>query len=47
MVRYGQFPMGLGNQLKFTIHEPMAVKDYSFPEIMEKTEKVVVEGIQI
>jgi len=46
MVRFGQFPMGLGNRLQFTIHEPIAVKDYSFAEIMEKTEKAVVEGIQ-
>ncbi|ESU29898.1 phospholipid/glycerol acyltransferase [Flavobacterium limnosediminis JC2902] len=46
MIRYGQFPMGLGNRLQFTIHEPMAVKDYSFAELMEKTEKAVVEGIQ-
>lgn len=46
MVRYGQFPMGLGNKLQFTIHEPMAVKDYPFKELMEKTEKAVVEGIQ-
>ena len=46
MVRYGQFPMGLGNRLQFTIHEPMAIKDFSFPELMEKTEKAVVEGIK-
>lgn len=47
MVRYGQFPMGLGSRLQFTIHEPMAVKDYPFKELMEKTEKAVVEGIKI
>lgn len=47
MVRYGQFPMGLGNKLQFIIHEPMAIKDYSFSELMEKTEKAVVEGIKI
>ena len=46
MVRYGTFPMGLGNKLQFTIHEPIAVKDYSFPEIMEKTENAVVQGIK-
>lgn len=46
MVRYGQFPMGLGNRLQFTIHEPIAVKDFSFPELMEKTENAVVQGIK-
>jgi 1-acyl-sn-glycerol-3-phosphate acyltransferase len=39
--------MGLGNRLKFTIHQPLKVSEYSFEELMEQTEKVVVEGIQI
>jgi 1-acyl-sn-glycerol-3-phosphate acyltransferase len=47
MVRFGAFPMGLGNRLKFTIHQPLKVSEYSFEELMEQTEKVVVEGIQI
>ena len=47
MVRFGAFPMGLGNCLKFTIHQPLKVSEYSFEELMEQTEKVVVEGIQI
>lgn len=46
MVRFGQFPMGLGNRLEFTIHEPIAIKDFSFPELMEKTENAVVQGIK-
>lgn len=46
MVRFGTFPMGLGNRLQFTIHEPIAIKDFSFPELMEKTEKAVVQGIK-
>lgn len=46
MVRYGKFPMGLGNRLEFTIHEPIAIKDFSFPELMEKTENAVVQGIK-
>ena len=46
MVRYGKFPMGLGNKLQFIIHEPIAIKDFSFQEIMEKTENAVVQGIK-
>jgi len=23
MLRYGKFPMGLGNHLKFTVHKPI------------------------
>ena len=47
MVKFGAFPMGLGNKLEFIIHEPMAVKDYSFEEIMQKTESAVLSAIKI
>jgi 1-acyl-sn-glycerol-3-phosphate acyltransferase len=46
MVRFGAFPMGLGNQLTFTIHEPLAVKDYAFEELIQKTEAAVVSKIK-
>jgi len=46
MVKFGAFPMGLGNKLEFTIHEPLAVKDFSFEELMEKTEQAVVKTIK-
>lgn len=45
MVKFGFFPVGLGNHLKFTAHKPLAVKDYKFEELMEITEKAVKEGI--
>jgi 1-acyl-sn-glycerol-3-phosphate acyltransferase len=47
MVKFGFFPVGLGNHLTFTIHKPLAVKDYDFATIMEKSEKAVVEGVKI
>jgi len=46
MVKFGAFPMGLGNNLEFTIHEPLAVKEYSFEELIEKAEKAVVSAIK-
>ncbi len=46
MVRFGQFPMGLGNRLTFTIQEPFPIKGISFEEIMQKTENAVVSGIK-
>lgn len=46
MVRFGTFPMGLGNRLTFTIHEPMAVKDYDFGDLIQKTEAAVVGSIR-
>lgn len=47
MVKFGFFPVGLGNHLTFTIHKPLAVKDYDFATLMEKSEKAVVEGVKI
>lgn len=46
MVRFGLFPMGLGNRLIYTIHKPLKISDYPLEEIIEKTEKVIVSGIQ-
>lgn len=45
MVRFGMFPVGLGNHLTFTAHKAMAVKDYDFAELMQLTEDAVKEGI--
>lgn len=46
MVRYGQYPLGLGNRLTFTIQEPFAIKNIPFEEVMERTENAVVQGIK-
>lgn len=45
--RFGVFPYGLGNHISFTIHNAMAVKDYAFEEIMEKTESAIVKEIKV
>lgn len=46
MVKFGAFPMGLGNHLQFIIHEPIAVSAYSFDELMKKTEQAVKQSIK-
>ena len=45
--RFGTFPYGLGNNIRFTVHKPLAVKDYPFAEIMEKTENAIVQAIKL
>lgn len=45
MTRWGSFPLGLGNKLVFTIYPPFPIRDMSFPEVFERTEKAVVERI--
>jgi 1-acyl-sn-glycerol-3-phosphate acyltransferase len=45
IAKFGIFPFGLGNRITFTVHKPMAVKDYSFEELMSKTEEVIKKSI--
>lgn len=47
MVKFGAFPMGLGNRLEFIIHEAIPVKDFSFEELIVKTEQTVKASIKI
>lgn len=45
LMKYGSFPYGLGNRITFVVHEAMAVKDFEFTELIQKTESAVVNGI--
>lgn len=47
MVKFGPFPMGLGNNLQFIIHKPIAVADFSIEELIQKTESAVVNSIKV
>lgn len=44
--KWGFFPFGLGNRLTFAVHKPLAVKDYSFDEIFEKSRSEIVNGVK-
>jgi 1-acyl-sn-glycerol-3-phosphate acyltransferase len=46
MVKFGAFPMGLGNRLEFTVHEPIAVSSMPFEELFEKTEKAITGSVK-
>lgn len=45
MVKFGPFPMGLGNRLEFTVHEPIAATT-PFEELIQKTESAIVGAIK-
>ena len=47
MTKFGQFPLGLGVKLDFTIHKPMKISEHKFEEIFEYTEKIITEHIKI
>lgn len=44
--RYGSFPLGLGNKLIFTVHEPISVKNTDFDTLFEETENAIVKAIK-
>ncbi len=46
LVKFGAFPMGVGNKIGFKLHAPLKVSDYSFEEILQKTESVIVADIK-
>ena len=46
IVRYGQYPLGLGSRLTFTIQESFAINNIPFDEVMERTENAVIKGIK-
>lgn len=46
LVKHGFFPLGLGNRVTFTVHNPLPVKDYPFDALFEKAEKAVVDGLK-
>lgn len=46
MERFGKYPLGLGNRLIITVQEPFAIKDIPFAEVMERTEKAIIQGIK-
>jgi 1-acyl-sn-glycerol-3-phosphate acyltransferase len=45
--QYGYFPLSVGHHITFTIHKSFKVSDFTFDEIMEKTEKTIIRGIKI
>jgi len=45
MTRWGTFPLGIGNTLEFTTHDPIPVKDMPFHELFEKTEQLITQSI--
>jgi 1-acyl-sn-glycerol-3-phosphate acyltransferase len=45
MFRYGYFPLGLGSKITFTVHEPMAIKDFEIADLLARTESKIKEFI--
>jgi 1-acyl-sn-glycerol-3-phosphate acyltransferase len=46
MQRYGKFPLGIGNHLKFEVHQPLKISEYKSPVLIETLEKQITEAIK-
>lgn len=47
MLRYGKFPMGIGNHIKFTVHKPLEIINFTDkPELIRQVEQTIVEAIE-
>ncbi|BAO75686.1 lysophospholipid acyltransferase family protein [Winogradskyella sp. PG-2] len=47
MLRYGKFPMGIGNHIKFKVHKPIELANFTDKtELILQVEKTIVESIQ-
>ena len=48
MSRYGKFPMGIGNHIKFTLHKPLELTNFTDKtKLIEQVEKTIVEAITV
>lgn len=45
MQRYGKFPLGIGNHLKFKVHKPLRVSDYKTADLIDLIEKQITDAI--
>ena len=47
MLRYGNFPMGIGNHMKFTVHKPLEIINFTNKtELIEQVEQTIVAAIE-
>ena len=46
MVQYGKFPLGIGNHLKFEVHQPLKANEYNFTELIDIIEKQITGAIK-
>lgn len=47
MLRYGKFPMGIGNHIKFTVHKPIDISTFANKQELIKTiETTIIDAIE-
>jgi 1-acyl-sn-glycerol-3-phosphate acyltransferase len=48
MLRYGTFPMGIGNHIRFKVHKPLEIANFtSTAELIAEAEQTIVSAIEL
>lgn len=48
MLRYGKFPMGIGNHIKFTVHTPLEIANFTDKtDLIAQVEKTIIASIKV
>ncbi|GGW56594.1 1-acyl-sn-glycerol-3-phosphate acyltransferase [Winogradskyella epiphytica] len=48
MLRYGNFPMGIGNHMIFTVHKPIEIANFTDKvELIKQVEQTIVDSIKV
>lgn len=48
MLKYGKFPMGIGNHVKFTVHKPVEIATFTNEQtLIRQVEQTIVDAIEI
>ena len=45
--QHGYFPLSVRHHINFTIHQSFKVSDFTFDELIKKTEQTIIQGINI
>lgn len=47
LLRYGKFPMGIGNHISFEVHKPLIVSDFKPSELIQNVETTIKSAIVV
>nr|WP_255555266.1 lysophospholipid acyltransferase family protein [Flavobacterium sp. NKUCC04_CG] len=46
LLRFGKFPLGLGNRIEVITHAPVVIRDYTFDQLFEQVENTIKRAIK-
>lgn len=48
MLKYGKFPMGIGNHITFTVHKPLEIATFTDKQaLIKQVEQIIIDAIKV